>query len=163
MKRILNIVSIVCLVALSLNLAAQKNTKGDGKKAAATEQKAKENKLYAYLGHSDIRDGKVPKKVFDSLLRQGVTAKDSLGQVYKVDGFMFNYGERNLYEDSVGNLMVMTDMLSEYCPGDTLSTPIKRLFLPRTKAGDTAYIDQVKVQTPEGQKLAKGMRLILTK
>lgn len=154
---------MLCLLAVSLKLAAQK-AKGDGKKVAvAAMDEKKPSVMYAYLGRSAVRDGKLSKKVFDSLLKQGITAKDSIGNTYKIDGFMFSYGERVLYEDSVGNLMVLTDMITEYCPGDTLSPALKRSMFSRTKAGDTAYIDDVKVQTPGGQMGAKGMRLILTK
>src|SRR6187402_3586317 len=72
-----------------------------------------------YLGRSSsVTDGSnVAKRVFDSLLRQG--------RSYKVEGFAFTYGERNLYEDSVGNLMWITDYLTEYCYGDTLSAFLK--------------------------------------
>lgn len=119
-----------------------------------------------YLGYSGYSGGTIPKKVFDSLLRQGVTAKDSTGMIYKVAGFTFGYGERNLYEDSTGKLVILTDYVSEICMGDTLSTVFQNYVFKdnRTKGGDTAYFDNIKVQIPGGGiTTTKNMRFILTK
>lgn len=128
----------------------------------------KENTLkliYPYLGNSSYSEGLIPKQAFDSLLRQGITAKDSAGNSYKVTGFTFSYGERNLYEDSVGNLIMLTDYFSEYCIGDTISPAIKFMLNEnRTKAGDTAYIEKIKVLLPEGGTVGtKPMRFVITK
>lgn len=119
-----------------------------------------------YLGYSDYNGGIIPKKVFDSLLRRGVTARDSTGMAYKVVEFTFGYGERNLYEDSTGKLVILTDYVSEICTGDTLSTIFQNYVFRdnRTKGGDTAYFDRIKVQVPgSGVITAKSMRFILTK
>lgn len=118
----------------------------------------------ACLGHSEASGGKIPKSVFDSLLKQGITAKDSLGNLFQVQGFYFSYGERSLYEDSIGNLIVMTDYLTEFCPGDTISSAIAHTLFTRTKRGDTAYFDNIKVISQDGAKQygAKGMMFILT-
>src|SRR5690606_31392253 len=78
--------------------------------------------ITSYLGHSDYSGGMISKKVFDSLLSQGLTAKDSTDSNYKVVEFTFGYGERNLYEDPNGKLVIMTDYVSDICIGDTLSS-----------------------------------------
>src|SRR5690606_4284150 len=84
----------ICLPAL-----AQKGKKESSGKAVPAMQ--------AYLGKSDFYEGKISKENFDSLLRQGIMVRDSSGNEYPVHGFYFNYAERNLYEDSVGNLMML--------------------------------------------------------
>ncbi|MGZ7142769.1 hypothetical protein ACXWOE_10135, partial [Streptococcus pyogenes] len=68
----------------------------------------------------------------------------------RVAGFIFNYKERNIYEDSVGNIIPVTDLLMEYCPGDTLTPAISASIYQRTKRGDTAYFDDIRVVWPGG-------------
>lgn len=117
-----------------------------------------------YLGNSSYSGGLIPKTTFDALLKQGITAKDSIGNTYKVSEFMFSYAERNLYEDSVGNLMYLTDFFAERCLGDTVNLGISRNIYYKTKPGDTAYIDNIKVIDGGKQLFTKsGMRFILTK
>jgi hypothetical protein len=67
-----------------------------------------------------------------------------------VTGFKFSYAARNMYEDSVGNLISVVDFNSEYCFGDTLTPGIKTSLSYRTKAGDTAYFDAIDVKLPGG-------------
>jgi hypothetical protein len=119
-----------------------------------------------YLSQSGFSGGLIPKKVFDSLMKQGITARDSSGTIYKVVEFTFGYGERNIYEDSVGRLTVLTDYFSEICHGDTLSTTFKNFIFKdnRTKHGDTAYFDKIRVVLPEGGTIiTKSTRFVLTK
>lgn len=119
-----------------------------------------------YLGHSDYSGGMISKTLFDSLIKQGITAKDSVGNEYEVIDFTFSYIERNLYEDSTGRLVVMSDYLSEYCLGDTLSSGFHDFIYQdnRTKHGDTVYLDKVRVSLPEGGAvMAKSTRFVLTK
>ncbi|MCD6062092.1 MAG: hypothetical protein K0R82_3 [Flavipsychrobacter sp.] len=122
-------------------------------------------RIPVYLGRSAITDGsKVSKKTFDSLLKQGLTSRDSLGSPYSVDGFALTYGERNLYEDSIGNLMWITDHLVEYCMGDSLTTFLLNNITERSKPGDTVYFDQITVRSAQGKaEPGKGIRLVLTK
>jgi hypothetical protein len=54
-------------------------------------------------------------------------------------------------------------MMQEYCLGDTITPILKQNIFRRTKAGDTAYIENIKVSTQWGQMPAKSMRFILTK
>jgi hypothetical protein len=159
MKRII-FFSCVLVLAFGYNLSAQKVKKDNEKPKEATAVP----KIRAYLGTSDYSGGLISKRDFDKYLKQGLTAKDSLGNLYQVNGFMFSYGERNLYEDSLGNLMVLTDYLMEWCPGDTVSPAIANNIFDKTKPGDTAYIDQIRVLLPTGKETSpKGLRFILTK
>ena len=120
--------------------------------------------IRAFLGHSDRDGGQITKPVFDSLLKQGLTARDSFGGAYPVDGFTFSYAERNLYQDSLGKLVLMTDFYTEYCPGDRVSPAIANNLYDRTKAGDTAYFDNVKVKLRDGgQMITKPLKFILVK
>jgi hypothetical protein len=60
--------------------------------------------------------------------------------------------------------MVLTDYLMEWCPGDTVSPAIANNIFEKTKPGDTAYIDQIRVLLPTGKETSpKGLRFILTK
>ncbi len=143
--------------------AQTKNTKGPDDKAA-NKSKPKAYLIPVYLGNSNVSEGNITKRMFDSLLVQGLTSHDTTGKTYKVSGFAFSYGERNLYEDSVGKLMVLTDYLTEYCFGDTLSPFLKVNIPERSKPGDTVYIDQVGLISPEGKPAdGRSMRLVITK
>ncbi len=161
MKRVSNILLLLLCAGASITLWAQTQKKeADDKKAA----KPKVKYIPTYLGRSAMDGGEVDKQTFDSLLRQGVTSKDSAGHAYSISGFTFTYGERNLYEDSVGQLMMLTDYLTEYCYGDTLSTFLIGNITERSKGGDTVYIDNITVRSPEGAGgYGKSMRFILKK
>lgn len=120
--------------------------------------------VYTYLGTSNLKSGLVSKETFDSLLKQGIRATDSTGTVYKINSFNFNYAERNLYEDSVGNLMIIPDYMLEHCFGDTITKDIAASIYQRTKAGDTAYFDQVIVTRPNGTAAqSTSMKFVITK
>lgn len=123
-----------------------------------------QRRIPVYFGSSNIMSGNVTKKQFDEWMPQGLMSKDSVGKVYKVDGFTMSYAERNLYEDSVGNLIYMTDLFSDNFRGDTLNTFWMRELKQRTKAGDTVYFDQITVRSPEGAgEHGKSMRIVIVK
>jgi hypothetical protein len=121
----------------------------------------------AYIGDSDFMGGVIKKDQLATLLRKGITARDSSGNRYKVAGFEFAYAEQMLYEDSLGNLLTMFDYNYEYCPGDTLSTAVSSSVLSRFKSGDTLYINRVTVMKPlqggNTEIAAKGVKAVLTK
>jgi hypothetical protein len=157
MKRSLNILLLLACMMSALAVWAQTGKKTE--RPAAHKPAA-----LVYLGHSSLTEGDISKQAFDSLLKQGLTAKDSLGKACKVYSFMFNYGERNLYEDSMGTLTVMTDYMMEECPGDTLTPNISASIYDRTKAGDTAYFDSVMVMRPDNTLIkGKSMKFFIKK
>lgn len=151
----------ISLVA-SLPLSAQK-------KPAPKESKPHKVLMpQAFLGNSDKKGGMIGRDEFTKLVKQGLQARDSAGNRYKVTGFEFMYGERQMYEDSAGRPMVMFDYLSEYCPGDTLSPGVATSLFNRLKAGDTAYFNRVEVlRARPGEAgtviMGKGMKFALTR
>lgn len=157
MKRTLGTLLGITLLFFTASLWAQKSRKkttADKSTAKEEQNPVKKYKDYktpipVYLGHSDVSGGLVPKHVFDSLMKQGLLGRDSSNVEYKVTGFNFNYAERNLYEDSTGNLMVLSDYMMEYCNGDTVSANIAATLYQRTKEGDTVYIDQLSLMRPD--------------
>lgn len=139
MTRTANIFAAFFLIVFGASLLAQQQSNGKTGKP--------EHLLVptVYLGKSDYKGGPIKKDDFARLLRQGLTSHDSLGYKYKVVRFDFNYAERQLYEDSVGNLKVMTDFMFEFCPGDTVTSAISASIYDRVKPGDTVFIDRVMV------------------
>ncbi len=95
-----------------------------------------------------LESEKLNAALFQALLLKPLTVTSGTGAI---EGFAFTYAERALYEDSVGNPLIITDYMTEYCLGDTLSKNIKLLLPPRIKAGDTVYIADIKVQSPAGK------------
>lgn len=147
MTRTAKVLFSIVSFAVCLNVLAQQkkpNAKADG--GMRSDGHPRKIQLpYVYLGKSDFKGGAIKKDEFNRLLKQGLTSRDSLGNRYKVTSFGFNYAERMLYEDSIGNLKVMTDILYEYCPGDTVTSNVSASIYDRIKAGDTVYIDRVTV------------------
>lgn len=163
MKRSGNIIGVPVLLCAALSLFAQ-NPKPDNKAVAAK----KDTSVYfvpVYLGQSQYKGGPIPKAKFDELLRHGLTARDSAGNKYNVLGFMFTYVERNLYEDSVGKLIIMPDYLSEYCEGDTIGTNIATSIYERTKQNDTVYFDDISLrkQADGSGGVGRPMRFVITR
>lgn len=160
MKRTINILLFFAMSGLSVHMLAQTQKNKEEKK----EQAKKIKYTPVYLGDSDKSGGEISEKTFDALLKKGISARDSAGIAYRVNGFMFTYGERTVYEDSIGNLMYVTDYLAEYCSGDTLTSYIGASLYDRTKPGDTVYFDQITLTSPEGKSAdGRAMRFILKK
>jgi len=164
MHRTVTILLFILLVITGLNLSAQQ--KKTDSKATQPNKASHIFKPTVYLGHSEYIGGPIKKDIFCNLMRQGLTSHDSLGNKYRIVGFDFGYAERNLYEDSLGNLMPMTDFSYEHCFGDTLtvdishnnstaisnyldgtpdSSDISRSIYNRAKPGDTIYFEKVLV------------------
>ena len=119
-----------------------------------------------YLGQSDYCGGPIKVALFDSLLKQGITARDSSGRAYQIVSFHFNYAERRIYEDSAANLQMMIDYTTEPCYGNTIDTILSARIFDRVKGGDTAYIEQVlltQMDTHTDTFLGKGMKCVITK
>ncbi len=117
-------------------------------------------KLYSpdvFLGKSDFKGGKIPVAQFTSLMKQGLTAHDSLGNRFDILSFKFNYAERRVYEDTVGDLAMMVDLLTENCAGDSLPAHISESLYDRVKKGDTVFFDHVILVRPNGRRLSDTM------
>lgn len=116
-----------------------------------------------YLGNQ-YNTGTIPSNIFRSLLIKGLNGRDSLGKMYRADGFTITYVERNLYEDAEGNPKIEADYLMEYCFGDSLNTFVRNSIAGKAKAGDTVYFDKISLISPEGQGAqGKAIKLVLTK
>jgi hypothetical protein len=177
MRRTINTFLLVFFILFCLKLLAQQPAKSKATKGSSTAKKIFIPPVY--LGHSQMSGGPIKKKLFDSLLKQGLVAQDSLGNKYRIAGFDFSYAERSLYEDEGGNLQILTDFQSEYCKGDTLpaylslNTENAAGIYERTKWGDTAYFDRIRLFPLPGNKmfpiidtlpiLGRGMKFILVK
>lgn len=144
MKRTLFIILTACSIVVLQQASAQKPDKK--KTTKAVKQVAKVHEVDVTLGHSSLKGGAVSKKVFDSLLKQGIMVAGG----GNVEGFMFAYSERNYYEDSVGNPIRVMDYWEEFCPGNQLTDAVKESIFYRTKPGDTAYMERIKVKMPDG-------------
>jgi hypothetical protein len=168
MNNTIRTILLITILIVSGNIWAQKGDKKKQLDAAAKVPVKKSNyvakSVMVYLGHSSICSGVIPKRTFDSLIRQGLVAKDSVGNYYRINGFNFNYVLRSFDEDSLGKVILTTEYLQEYCNGDTLSNAIKRNILGITKPGDTVYIDQIKTVTQKGDPIpAKSLKIVLSK
>ncbi|MBS1616387.1 MAG: hypothetical protein JST06_09760 [Bacteroidetes bacterium] len=134
-----------CL-ALIVSVAFAQNKKSSPKPAAAQALP----RFDAVIGDTgNVRGGNITREKFIELASQGIRLKEPKGSF--IEGFTFTYGERHLYEDSIGNDKLVTDYLSEYCIGDSLSPIIKNTLPYRTKPGDTAYYDGIYVRMPDGR------------
>jgi len=170
---------------IAVGLSAQQKAKADKQ----TAQGGKVLVPTVYLGNSEYRSGAIQKNVFIDLMKQGLKAHGAKGEKYSVTGFDFSYAEQKLYEDSMGKVVLMIDMSSEYCPGDTLQSDIayapnmlKSVYLndsadipkglyDRVKPGDTLYFDHIKVtETKKNASMSdtatiagKGMKFYIVK
>lgn len=110
----------------------------------------------------DRASGEITEMAYDSLAPTGIRIKKPEGAF--IEGFSFTYGERNIYEDSAGVQHIVTDYLTEYCMGDTLSSIISQTIADRTKPGDTAYYDQIAIRLPNGKPaIGKPMKFVITR
>jgi hypothetical protein len=147
--------AIAMMFCASLFAQQKGNAKAGNKAVKDTTATAKKKALrpVVYLGHSNYSGGPITLQHFDSLMRQGISAKDEKGTAYKIIGFNFNYYERMFftYEDSAGNPIVQTDISTEYCPGDTVTSNITNSIYTRIKNGDTVYIDRILLEKTIGK------------
>ena len=144
---------LVCLLGLGLSMVwAQANKNKVQRNRVAIQQPKPKYKFKAapvYLGNSTLRGGLIAKKTFDSLVQEGLTAIDSAGIAAKVIQFRVYYKERNLYEDSLGNYYVDTEMLTDFSRGNKLNSYMGGSLVDRTKKGDTAIFDDIVVMLPD--------------
>lgn len=140
MKRIVQILILMLVAVMAPKVFADEKDQDNDKAKVKKPVPVK-----VYIGNSNIDSGVITTRLFDSLLRQGFTSRDSNGRVFNVKSFMFTYCERNLYEDSVGNPMILTDYISEYCFDNKLIDYQLEGILGRAKWGDTLIIEKIKL------------------
>lgn len=149
---------LLCIGALlALKVAADDKDKNKDKKPKIVP-------VPVYLGNSAVDSGLISKDKFNSLVKQGLTARDSSGREYTVKSFMFTYCERNLYEDSVGNPLILTDYLSEFSFSNKLEDYQLQALLERTKWGDTVIFEKIMLEAADSTKaqaFGKAMKLTI--
>lgn len=106
------------------------------------EQKKIVHKGKTYL-FNGIGNGKISKKLLDSLLNYNLIARDTQNREHPVIQFTFTYAERGAYEDSTGKLRIMTDYYSIESEKGKLPDFWMRNLRERSKAGDTAIFSEV--------------------
>lgn len=110
------------------------------KKPAEKKKIVHKGKTYLFNG---IGNGKISKKLLDSLLNYNLIARDTQNREHPVIQFTFTYAERGAYEDSTGKLRIMTDYYSIESEQGKLPDFWMRNFRERSKAGDTAIFSEV--------------------
>lgn len=144
MKRIVFL--ILALVCFGIVFAQTKKAKPNTAKVAP-KAKYPFKASPVFLGNSELQGGLLPKIIFDSLVNEGLTAKDSAGTIGKVVSFRIYYKQRMLYEDSVGNYYTDIEMLTDHSKSNKLNSYVA--LQDRTKKGDTAIFDDIVVLLPD--------------
>lgn len=141
---------IVLLLLAGAAVAAYADEKDQDKDAK--KKKAEPPVVPVYVAGTDISTASMKVQLFDSLIQKGFAGRDSNGKAYDVKQFMFTYCERNLYEDSVGNPLILTDYLSEYAM-DSKFNPYQLASLrSHAKPGDTLIIEKIKLEAADSTK-----------
>lgn len=118
--------------------------------------------LNVTLGNSAIGDSVMTPEEFNRRVQEGLKVANPQFPDARVQAFDFTYLERNIYEDSVGNFILVVDELTERCTGDTFSTVARGAMLSRAKAGDTAVFDNMQLHLPDGRKgFGRSFRIVL--
>lgn len=144
MKRLAQILLIFLGGMIAINAVADEKDK--------KKEKPKPVPVPVYLGEGDFNGGNIKLSLFDSLIQQGLFARDSNGRAFNVRQFMFTYCERNLYEDAVGNPMIMTDYLAEYCMEGSFNEHQLDALRRRAKSGDTLIIEKILLEAADSTK-----------
>jgi hypothetical protein len=166
MKRIvfLSILLVACIFYNVLVAQTSKATKAKPQQAEKEKPKPNNKRVPVYLGNSDLSSGIIPKQIFDSLIVQGITARDSSGNIGRVSGFDFFYKERNLYEDSVGNYYIGVDFISETFAGNQFDHVAITALHERSKKDDTTIFENITVIMPDSSRhLGKPMMFVIGK
>ena len=115
---------------------------------ASFQQQKPKDKKPTYRGKTFLAggvygNGKVPAKVFDSLMKLPLVSVDSANISHPVTEFSFTYAERGAYEDSTGTLKIMTDYFSVSSEKGLLPDYYINSLKDRVKYGDTVYYNEV--------------------
>jgi hypothetical protein len=112
------------------------------------EKPKEQKKKIVYKGSTFLAggiygNGKIPAKVFDSLVRLPLISKDSANVTHPVIEYSFTYAERGAYEDSTGKLQIMTDYFTTISDKGLLPDYYLNSLKDRIKYGDTVYYSEV--------------------
>jgi len=102
--------------------------------------------IWAYWGDNTYGDKNITKRVFDSLIKTPLQSVDSSKKTYNVLSFDMVLAERNLYEDSIGNAIIVPDYSSYNNKGAVMNENHLSYILNHSKIGDTLFINDVIVK-----------------
>ena len=102
--------------------------------------------IWAYWGDNTYGDKNMTKRVFDSLIETPLQSVDSSKKTYSVLSFDMVLAERNLYEDSIGNAIIVPDYSSYNNKGAVMNENHLSYILNHSKIGDTLFINDVIVK-----------------
>jgi hypothetical protein len=157
-------VLFILLIALGIGVAAYAQTKSKPEPVLGAAAAKKYPPVYTYLGNAQLKGGNISKNDFVNYIKQGLKAKDEKGTQYTIINFNLTYGERNLYEDSVGDLKMMTDYQLIKCIGDSVITLMVNDIAERLKEGDTIYFDKIIVNRADSTTTqSKNLKFGITK
>jgi hypothetical protein len=156
-------VVLLSLVAITVAQAQRRDNSRRGRKPEAAVVPSVPMAT-VFLGTSMLSSGEISDRVFDSLVMQRLTARDSAGNAVTVTDFNLTLAERGIFEDSAGNPMLVVDYTREICTGDTL-TPFLRNVLPEhTKPGDTVWIENITAVNAAGKRhVGKTMKFVIAR
>ena len=142
---------ILLFILLNFSVIAQKTNKGIQKNAAETTIK-KPKTIWAYWGsNNSIGDKMMNKASFDSLMRTPLLSVDSNNKNYNVEWYDMVLAERNLYEDSVGNAIILPDYSSYNNKGAIMNESHLNYFINHAKIGDTLFVNDIIVKDEKNQ------------
>lgn len=144
MKRIAQLIVVLLAGFAAMNAVADEKDK--------KKEKPKPVPVTVYVGNDGYKGGNIAVSKFNSLIGEGLVARDSNGRKFNVRQFMFTYCERNLYEDSVGNPIVLTDYLAEYCMDSKFNEHQLSSLRSRAKPGDTLILEKILLQADDSTK-----------
>jgi len=145
------ILFILLFMVLNFSVIAQKNNKVVRKNAVETTIK-KPKTIWAYWGsNSSIGDKTINKASFDSLIRTPLLSIDSNNKNYNVEFYDMVFAERNLYEDSVGNAIIVPDYSSYNNKGAVMNESHLNYIINHAKIGDTLFVNDIIVKDEMNQ------------
>lgn len=166
MRKVMLFISSALLIGVVYSVSAQravKHTAANKKDTASSSKMPVIPVVDVYLGNTGLTGGAISKGQFDAAAKQGlILSGKEAGGVIK--SFTFMYAERGLFEDSVGNPLILTDYLTEICDGAQLSAGVQSSIYERTKPGDTAYFNDIRIRLSSGfSARGKVMKFVITK
>lgn len=129
---------------------AQRSSKTQQKNSAETTAK-KPKTIWAYWGDNTFGDKYMTKREFDSLIKTPLQSIDSSKSTYSVLSFDMVLAERNLYEDSIGNAIIVPDYSSYNNKGAVMNENHLNYFINHAKIGDTLFVNDIIVKDEKNQ------------
>jgi hypothetical protein len=139
-----NFITILILCTTFLAYAQKSKTTIQKSSVETTNKKTKT--IWAYWGDNTYGDKNMTKRVFDSLIKTPLQSVDSSKKTYSVLSFDMVLTERNLYEDSIGNAIIVPDYSSYNNKGAVMNENHLSYILNHSKIGDTLFINDVIVK-----------------